>query len=73
MKVIKGLYPGVKTMELDNFAAETCATLAAKHPDYETLAARIAVSNLHKGTKSLFSGKNHFYFHLEEIISTSPH
>ncbi|ESO12927.1 hypothetical protein HELRODRAFT_93558 [Helobdella robusta] len=56
MKVINGLYPGVTTVELDNLAAEICATLTAKHPDYAILAARIAMSNLHKETKKIFSG-----------------
>jgi len=55
MKVISGLYPGVTTIELDNLAAETAATLTTKHPDYAILAARIAVSNLHKETKKVFS------------------
>ena len=36
-------------------AAETAAYLTTKHTDYATLAARIAVSNLHKETKKLFS------------------
>lgn len=31
--------------------------MATKHPDYAILAARIAVSNLHKETKKVFSGK----------------
>ena len=56
MKVINGLYPGVTTVELDNLAAEICATLTTKYPDYATLAARIAVSNLHKETKKQFVG-----------------
>ena len=55
MKVINGLYPGVTTVELDNLAAETAAYLTTKHPDYGLLAARIAVSNLHKETTSKFS------------------
>ncbi|XP_014292905.1 ribonucleoside-diphosphate reductase large subunit [Halyomorpha halys] len=55
MKVISGLYPGVTTVELDNLAAETAATMTTKHPDYALLAARIAVSNLHKETKKVFS------------------
>lgn len=54
-KVIQGLFDGVRTTELDNLAAETAATMAAKHPDYAILAARIAVSNLHKNTEKLFS------------------
>lgn len=54
-KVVLGLYDGVTTTELDNLAAETAATMAADHPDYAILAARIAVSNLHKNTKKSFS------------------
>jgi len=65
MKVINGLYSGVTTVELDNLAAETAATLTTKHSDYAILAARIAVSNLHKETKKCFSGK--FYDFLLRI------
>ena len=54
-KVIQGLYDGVTTSELDNLAAETAATMAPDHPDYAILAARIAISNLHKNTKKSFS------------------
>lgn len=54
-KVINGLYSGVTTVELDNLAAETAATMTTKHPDYTLLAARIAISNLHKETKKVFS------------------
>ncbi|TRY75630.1 hypothetical protein TCAL_09737 [Tigriopus californicus] len=55
IKVINGLYPGVTTVELDNLAAETAATMTTKHPDYAILAARIVVANLHKETKKVFS------------------
>ncbi len=54
-KVIQGLYDGVTTTELDNLAAETAATMATIHPDNALLAARIAVSNLHKNTDKSFS------------------
>lgn len=57
MKVISGVYGGVTTTELDTLAAETAASMTTKHPDYAVLAARIAVSNLHKETKKPFSGK----------------
>ena len=49
-KVIAGIYPGVHTKELDALAAETAAYSSASHPDYDALAARVAVSNLHKQT-----------------------
>ncbi|MFM9060196.1 MAG: ribonucleotide reductase N-terminal alpha domain-containing protein, partial [Bacteroidota bacterium] len=54
-KVINGLYDGVSTVQLDDLAAETAAALTAAHPDYAVLAARIAISNLHKETKKSFS------------------
>ncbi len=52
--VIQGLYDGVSTTELDNLAAEISASLTSRHPDYAILAARIAVSNLHKNTDKSF-------------------
>lgn len=54
-KVINGIYDGVTTIELDNLAAETAASLTTSHPDYAKLAARIAISNLHKTTSKSFS------------------
>jgi ribonucleoside-diphosphate reductase alpha chain len=55
-KTIEGIYPGVRTTELDNLAAETAASLTTIHPDYAILASRIAISNLHKNTTKSFSG-----------------
>jgi ribonucleoside-diphosphate reductase alpha subunit len=55
MKVINGLYDGVSTQELDNLAAEIAASMTTKHPDFARLAARLAVSNLHKVTSKSFS------------------
>jgi ribonucleoside-diphosphate reductase alpha chain len=55
MKVIEGLYDGVKTTDLDNLAAEVAASKTLDHPDYALLASRIAVSNMHKNTKKVFS------------------
>lgn len=54
-RVISGVYQGVTTIELDNLAAETAAYMTTIHPDYATLAARIAVSNLHKQTTKQYS------------------
>ncbi|CAF4365432.1 unnamed protein product, partial [Rotaria sordida] len=39
----------------DNLAAQKAASMTVKHPHYGILAGRIAVSNLHKETKALFS------------------
>lgn len=54
-KVVSGIYDGVTTAELDNLAAETAASMTTKHPDYAILAARVAISNLHKNTLKSFS------------------
>ena len=35
--------------------AQTAAYMTTQHPDYAVLAARIAISNLHKETKKTFS------------------
>ncbi|WP_132055572.1 ribonucleoside-diphosphate reductase subunit alpha [Pseudocnuella soli] len=58
-KTIEGVYDGVHTTELDNLAAEVSASLTTTHPDYATLASRIAVSNLHKNTTKSFSKTMH--------------
>ena len=54
-KVIMGLYDGVTTTELDTLAAETSASMATQHPDFAVLAARLAISRLHKNTVKSFS------------------
>jgi len=58
-KVIEGFYNGIPTAEIDRLAAETCAYMSQKHPDFSTLAARIAVSNLHKSTSDSFAATCH--------------
>lgn len=66
-KVCMGVYKGVTTSQLDELAAETAAAMTANHPDYAILAARIAVSNLHKNTKKSFSETvKDMYFHVND-------
>ncbi|WVZ73255.1 hypothetical protein U9M48_021583 [Paspalum notatum var. saurae] len=54
-KVCAGIYKGVTTGQIGELAAETAAAMTASHPDYAAMAARIAVSNLHKNTLMSFS------------------
>ncbi|KAI8013867.1 Ribonucleoside-diphosphate reductase large subunit [Camellia lanceoleosa] len=63
-KVCAGVYKGVTTTQLDELAAETAAAMTTHHPDYASLAARVAVSNLHKNTMKSFSEtiKAMYYF-----------
>jgi ribonucleoside-diphosphate reductase alpha chain len=52
-KVCSQIQDGIKTSELDDFAAETCAMMQARyHPNYGKLAARIIIDNHHKQTPS---------------------
>ena len=70
--MINGLYGGVTTVELDNLAAEIAATMTTKHPDYATLAARIAVANLHKETKKAFSDVMHDLYNMNTKGKQTP-
>jgi len=54
-KVIEGFFNGISTQEIDTLAAETCAYMSQRHPDFSILAARIAISNVHKSTSDSFS------------------
>ena len=54
-KVIQGVYPGVTTVELVKFAAQTAASLLMQNHDFSILAACIKLSNLHKPTGKVFS------------------
>lgn len=53
-KVVAGLVDGISSTKIDELLAETAAVLTTEHPDYARLAARIAVSALHKVTASSF-------------------
>ena len=52
--VIQSLKDGMTTSEIDDLSAETAAYMSTYEPDYDTLAARISISNHHKSTSSSF-------------------
>jgi len=54
-EVIAGLYDGIKTSDIDRLSAEIAHQKITIHPDWDNLAARIAVSNHHKETMEPFS------------------
>ena len=72
MRVIEGVYDGVSTTELDNLAAEVAATNAVTHPDYASLASRIAVSNLHKATKKSFAETMNDLYNYVDPVTSDP-
>lgn len=69
IQTINGIYDGISTVELDDLSARVCAALQSQHFAYDTVAAKIAVSNMSKGVRrriveagfpATFSGKMSF-------------
>lgn len=54
-KVCAFIHEGVTTKELDVMAANICSSMIAEHPDHDSLAARLTISNLQKETTAVFS------------------
>lgn len=69
--LLLALYRGRRTNSLPQ-AAETAAYMTTTHPDYAILAARIAVSNLHKQTKKQFSSVISDMYHYVNSKTKKP-
>ena len=52
--VIESLKNGMTTSEIDELSAETSFYMSTYDPDYDILASRIKISNLHKSTPESF-------------------
>ena len=74
-KVCNQLQDGMKTSQLDEFAAETCAMMQARyHPNYGKLAARILIDNHHKNTpNTLANCADTLYYGGVKLISDEHH
>ena len=65
--VIESLKDSMTTSEIDELSAETSFFMSTYEPDYDILATRISVSNLHKQTLSSFSETvKKLYYHKDE-------
>lgn len=56
-KVLSSIRDGISTTEIDDISADVSISMMTEHPDYETLASRILVSNLqknHRGVRSKY-------------------
>ena len=60
-KAIPGLYNEITSDEIDNYLAETAASLTVEHPDYSYLAARIKANALHKETPGFIITTKNLY------------
>ena len=69
-RVCTRIFDGVKTAELDELAAQLCASLVTDHLDYNTLASRIVISNLHKNTSPSFSEVISLMYNCENPLIT---
>lgn len=49
--ICSSIVDNITTSQLDDLTADKAASMVTTHPDYGILAARIAISNLHKQTK----------------------
>jgi ribonucleoside-diphosphate reductase alpha subunit len=67
-KVFTSMYDGISTSEIDNLSAEVAIGMITEHPDYETLATRIVVSNLQKNCPKTFSDAM-LVLHAKGIVS----
>ena len=54
-KVFSNMYDGINTSEIDSLSADVAIDLMSENPDYETLATRITVSDMHKTSPKCFS------------------
>lgn len=52
--VIQGLKNNITTQEIDHLSSETAISLSVYEPEYDRLAARIFMNNLHKSTPKTF-------------------
>ena len=67
-KVFTSMYDGIHTSELDDISADVAIHMLTDDPDYETLATRIIVSNMHKNCAKTFSDSM-LGLHMKEIVS----
>jgi ribonucleoside-diphosphate reductase alpha chain len=54
-KVFSNMYDGIRTGDIDSLSADVAIDLMTENPDYETLATRLTVSNMHKTSPKCFS------------------
>ena len=73
MKVIDQLYDKISAIKIDELTSEQCASMSSVHPDYNTLAGRIVISNNHKNIQKSFSETmNDLYNYLDKNGVHSP-
>lgn len=71
--IITQIYDGIRTTEIDELAAGTCASRVSTNPDYGIMASRIIISNHHKFTSNSFSEVvQQLYDNVDPVGEASP-
>ena len=68
-KVFASMYDGMHTYEIDEISANIAVSMITEHPDYETLATRIMVSNMHKTSPKCFTDSM-IQLHSKGVVSS---
>lgn len=68
-QTILSMYNGISTEELDQLSSNICASYITVNPLYNSLSARIGISNLHKMTLDSFSDKIKLLYNNNNNIS----
>ena len=71
-KVVKEIYDGVKTSELDELSSQISISMYSKNIDFKILAGRIVISNHHKNTLDNFSDKIEKMYHYRHHSKSKP-
>ena len=67
-KVFASMHDEIRTSDIDELSAEVAVYMQTENPDYETLATRIIVSNMHKNSPNCFSTAM-VQLHIRGIVS----
>ena len=70
IKVIDQLHDDIATSQIDELAAQQCASMITVHPDYGVLAGRIVVSNHQKNTHSSFTEAMRALYSFKDVHGT---
>ena len=68
-KVFSSMYDGIKTSDIDTLSADVAIDMVTENPEYETLATRIIVSDMHKNSPKCFSDAM-VGLHIRGIVSS---
>ena len=73
LRVIEQLHDNITTQKIDEITADLAASMSSQHYDYNTLAGRIIISNMHKSTPTTFSKSvKKLYQHVDKHGKVCP-